>query len=175
MKQILLKIKVNTQKVSLSNYFTALYYSLFQDYLRLMQPYSRNTIGWWVRTEFWVQNCTTLPSSALSDTTGSLRSATVEVFTPWKSANVTNQASPPNDQSLLLNIYQHPTAYNNKKNYRKSGPKVDTLATYYTSIYMCTDESGSWKKWETGKLKIKIKNLNMILKQTEKHLYVYSV
>lgn len=35
-----------------------------------------------------------------------------------------------------------------------SGPKVDTLATYYTSIYMYSDESsGSLKEQEAGKRK----------------------
>lgn len=54
-----------------------------------------------------------------------------------------------------------------------SGPKINTLATYYTSIYMYTDESsGSLKEQEAGKQK-RNKNLNMTLKQIEK-IYIFS-
>lgn len=71
----------------------------------------------------------------------SLKSALVGVFTPRKSANMQIRAFYPATESLLLNIYQHTTAYNNKK----FGSKTNTLPTYhtyYTSIYMYTDESG---------------------------------
>ena len=44
--------------------------------------------------------------------TGSLKTATVRVFTPWKQARAINQGSPlPFLESWLMNIYQHITVY----------------------------------------------------------------